>query len=100
MWEPNDSRGRPRVDNHNPDRALRSRSLIGVEIVRGVRETAPGVWGDGELYNPDDGRTYTGTITLRGSTLELRGCALGVFCQTQVWRRPEDVLAAVRSLPQ
>jgi uncharacterized protein (DUF2147 family) len=100
LWEPNDERGRPRVDNHNPDRALRSRSLVGVEIVRGLRETAPGAWSEGSLYNPDDGRTYTGTVRMRNGALELRGCALNVFCQTQIWRRPEDVLAAVQRLPQ
>lgn len=100
LWEPNDERGRPRVDNHNPDRALRARSLVGVEIVRGLRETSPGVWSEGALYNPDDGRTYTGTIRIRNGALELRGCALSLFCQTQTWRRPEDVFAAVQRLPQ
>lgn len=94
LWEPNDAQGRPRVDSHNPDRSRRSRSLIGVEIVRGLRETAPGVWSEGEVYNPDDGRTYTGAIRLRNGALTLRGCALNVFCQNQTWRRPEDVLAA------
>lgn len=100
LWEPNDGSGRPRTDRHNPDRALRSRPLIGVEIVRGLRETAPGVWSEGAVYNPDDGRTYTGVVRLRGGTLELRGCALNVFCQTQTWRRPRDVIAAVNSLGQ
>ena len=100
LWEPNDAQGRARTDNHNPDRALRTRSLIGIDIVQNLRETAPGVWSNGALYNPDDGRTYTGAITLRNGALELRGCALSVFCQTQVWRRPDDVLQAVRSLPQ
>jgi sterol desaturase/sphingolipid hydroxylase (fatty acid hydroxylase superfamily)/uncharacterized protein (DUF2147 family) len=100
LWEPNDERGRARTDTHNPDRPLRARSLIGVEIVRGLRQTEPGVWSDGALYNPDDGRTYTGTIRLQGGALELRGCALGVFCQTQIWRRPDSVIAAVQGLPQ
>lgn len=94
LWEPNDASGRPATDRHNPDRALRSRPLVGVEILRGLRETAPGVWSDGAVYNPDDGRTYTGVIRLRNGTLELRGCALNVFCQTQTWRRPKDVVAA------
>ncbi|MGD9967506.1 MAG: DUF2147 domain-containing protein [Hyphomonadaceae bacterium] len=98
LWEPNDANGRARTDRHNPDRALRSRSLVGVEILRGLRETSPGVWSEGAVYNPDDGRTYTGTIRLRNGALELRGCALNVFCQTQTWRRPEDVIEAVRSL--
>jgi Delta7-sterol 5-desaturase len=98
LWEPNDANGRTRTDRHNPDRSLRSRSLVGIEILRGLRETAPGVWSEGSVYNPDDGRTYTGTITLRNGTLALRGCALNVLCQTQTWRRPEDVIDAVRRL--
>jgi uncharacterized protein (DUF2147 family) len=98
LWEATDSAGRPRTDKHNPDRAQRSRPLVGVQIVSGLRETSPGVWSDGSLYNPDDGRTYTGTVRLKNGTLELTGCALTVFCQTQVWRRPEEVLAAVQGL--
>lgn len=61
-------------------------------------ESEPGVWTGGELYNPDDGRTYTSVIRFVAGTLELRGCALSVFCDTQIWRRPEDVLQAVRGL--
>lgn len=98
LWEPNDAAGRRRTDLRNPDRALRARSLIGVEIVRGLRETAPGVWSGGSVYNPDDGRTYTGTVRVRAGRLELKGCALNVICQTQVWRSPDEVIAAVREL--
>lgn len=98
LWEASDPDGRPRLDTHNPKRGLRTRSLIGIEIVRGLKETSPGEWREGSIYNPDDGRTYTGSVKVRNGTLELRGCALGVFCQTQVWRRPDDVIKAVGSL--
>jgi len=98
LWEPNDERGRPRVDRNNPDRLMRTRPLVGTEIATGLRETAPGVWSEGRIYNPDDGRTYTGAIRARGVVLELEGCALRVFCETQTWRRPADVVAAVQSL--
>lgn len=69
LWEPSDAQGHPRMDNHNPDRGLRARSLVGVEIVRGLRETSPGVWSEGSLYNPDDGRTYTGAVRIRNGAL-------------------------------
>ncbi len=98
LWKRDDPGGRRRTDARNPDAALRSRPLVGVEIVRGLRETAPGVWSGGSVYNPDDGRTYTGTVRLRGGALELKGCALNVLCQTQTWRRPEEIIAAVRGL--
>jgi len=100
LWEENDASGQPRTDRHNPDSGLRSRSLIGIDIVRGLRETASATWSGGELYNPDDGRTYTGEIRVKRGTLELRGCALLIFCQTQTWRRPEDVIKAVKAAGQ
>lgn len=96
LWDVDEPDGRPRVDSRNPDRSLRARPLVGIEIIRGFRESAPGVWTGGSLYNPDDGRTYSGTIRLRQGALYLQGCALGLFCQTQVWRRPEDLLAAAK----
>jgi uncharacterized protein (DUF2147 family) len=88
--------GRPRLDRRNPDASLRGRSLVGVEIVSGLRQTTPGVWTGGRLYNPDDGRTYDGTIQLRDGQLELRGCAIRVVCRNQTWRRPQDLLAAAQ----
>ncbi|MDZ4760460.1 MAG: DUF2147 domain-containing protein, partial [Alphaproteobacteria bacterium] len=94
LWEETDESGRLRTDRHNPDRALRSRSLVDIQIVSGLTKIAPGVWSDGALYNPDDGRTYTGTIRLKDDSLQLKGCALGVFCQTQTWRRAAGVVAA------
>ena len=47
-------------------------------------------WSGGRLHNPEDGRTYSGTITLDGEVLRLRGCA-GPFCQTQTWRRLSSI---------
>lgn len=94
LWEDADASNRPRSDSKNPDRALRARALIGVEIIQGLQETGPGVWSDGSLYNPDDGRTYTGAVRLSQGALHLKGCALGVFCQTQTWRRAADIVAA------
>ena len=47
-------------------------------------------WRDGALFNPEDGRTYSGSIRLDGDVLRLRGCA-GPFCQTQTWRRLSSI---------
>jgi uncharacterized protein (DUF2147 family) len=93
LWQERDESGALRADVKNPDPALRRRPLHGVEIVRGLREASPGLWTGAELYNPDDGRWYTGEIRVRGTQLELRGCALRVFCQTQLWHRPAELLA-------
>ncbi len=45
-----------------------------------------GAWRDGRLHNPEDGRTYRGSIRPEGDLLRLRGCA-EPFCQEQAWRR-------------
>jgi uncharacterized protein (DUF2147 family) len=95
LWAPAPE-GRPRIDRNNPDPALRARPLVGIEIVSGLRETSPGVWTGGRLYNPDDGRTYTGSARLKGGLLELKGCAFNLVCRSQTWRRPQDVLAAAQ----
>ena len=42
----------------------------------------------GNLLNPDDGKTYSGVITLVGADgLNLKGCALGIICEGETWRR-------------
>ncbi len=43
----------------------------------------------GQVYNPEDGKTYSGSITLQdASTIKLQGCLLGgMICKTSTWTR-------------
>jgi uncharacterized protein (DUF2147 family) len=43
----------------------------------------------GQVYNAEDGKTYSGSITLQDArTLKLEGCVLGgLFCKAQTWTR-------------
>ena len=89
LTEPNDpATGRPRTDVNNPDASKRSRPLIGVQIVINMTPDAADKW-TGQVYNAEDGKTYSGSITLRdGRTLTLQGCALGgLICKNQTWTR-------------
>jgi len=64
-----------------------SSAKIGTMIVSGAAKTGANEW-KGSLLNPDDGKTYSGVISLVGADgLNLKGCALGVFCQGETWRR-------------
>lgn len=65
------------------------RGAIGTEMLRNFiwRSDA---WVNGKVFNPEDGRTYSGSIRPDGDVLRLRGCA-GPFCQTQVWRRLSSI---------
>ena len=64
-----------------------SSARVGTVIVSGAAKTGANEW-KGKLLNPEDGKTYSGVITLVGANgLNLKGCALGVFCQGETWRR-------------
>jgi len=40
----------------------------------------------GSITDPAEDRTYSGSGTVRGNTLTMRGCVL-VFCRDQTWTR-------------
>lgn len=74
-------------DVRNRDPALRDRVLRDLMVMK-VRPLEPGKWGDGWVYNPEDGGTYKGEMALRpDGTLRLTGCIVTPFCKTQTWRR-------------
>ncbi|HZP77098.1 MAG TPA: DUF2147 domain-containing protein [Pseudolabrys sp.] len=80
--------GKPKTDKNNADASKRSRPVIGVHIVLGMKPAGDGLW-KGEVYNAEDGKTYSGNLTFTGgSSLKLEGCALGgLICKTQTWTR-------------
>ena len=76
-------------DAENNDPALRDRPLKGLTMLSGF-SGGPEKWTGGKLYNPADGKTYSGTITLEGpDTLKLKGCVVAPFCKTREWTRIE-----------
>ena len=70
------------------DVAARGGNLVGAQLFRDFRQGPDGVW-EGEVYIPDIGRSFAGTITLQGTnTLVGEGCLFGRFgCKQQVWTR-------------
>ena len=78
--------GRPLTDKENPDASKRSRPVIGVQILLGMRQNGENRW-SGKIYNSDDGNTYDGNISpLSPTLLKVEGCLFG-FCQSQNWTR-------------
>lgn len=73
--------GKPKVDRENPDPALRKRPLIGLPILIGMKSAGEDTW-KGAIYNPDDGNTYSATLTLAGSKMKVKGCVAGILCKT------------------
>jgi uncharacterized protein (DUF2147 family) len=91
VWlkEPTDpDTGKPKTDKNNSDATKRSRPLIGVQIVLGMKPSGAGKWA-GQVYNAEDGKTYSGNLTFTGGdSLQLQGCALGgLVCKAQTWTK-------------
>ena len=91
VWlkEPNDpDTGKPKLDKNNSDASKRSRPLIGVQIVLGMKPAGAEKW-TGQVYNAEDGKTYSGNLTYTGgNSLQLQGCALGgLVCKSQTWTK-------------
>jgi uncharacterized protein (DUF2147 family) len=76
----------PPRDTHNPDPALRNRSIIGVRLLGGFVQ-GRGNWTGGTIYNPVNGKTYRSVMALGpDGRLKVSGC-VAFICQDQIWRR-------------
>jgi len=76
--------GKAPVDSKNPDPSKRNRKIIGLRIFAMMAD-GQGDWA-GAIYNSDDGQTYAGKLVLRGTQLEVHGCA-GALCGSETWRK-------------
>ena len=91
VWfkSPNDAEGKPLTDMNNPDPSLRSRPLLGLQVLHGLRPTTEGTWAEGEVYNPDDGENYRARMSIQeDGTLRVRGYILDpILGHTTIWTR-------------
>lgn len=102
MWGATVWEKTPGVDDHNPNPAKRSRPTLGIPILRDMKpaQGTPDRW-DGEVYNPEDGKTYTAYIRpLTANTLELKGCVLKYICLGQTWTRYVEPAPAPGAAPK
>lgn len=80
---------KPKIDKRNADASKQSRPLLGIPIVLNMKPSStPQSW-EGDVYNAEDGKTYSGSFTLTGAnTAQLKGCVLGgLICKAQTWTR-------------
>lgn len=71
-------------DDKNPDQSLRTRPLLGVQILSGLKADG-GAW-KGRGYSPEEGRNFNATVSADGTKLNVKGC-VSFFCRTVVWTR-------------
>jgi uncharacterized protein (DUF2147 family) len=96
VWisKPLDAKGRPIVDDQNPDRNLRAKPMCGLQIVGGGLLQRDGALDAGWIYNPEDGGRYSVDIKLKSPTsLQVHGYAgMRFLGETFVWTRAPATL--------
>lgn len=90
VWleKPTEADGTPAVDDKNPDKALRTRKLIGLNMLHGLKQDG-GKYSGGKIYDPGNGKTYNCSMQVEGDILKVRGSldAKGLLGRTMDWFR-------------
>jgi uncharacterized protein (DUF2147 family) len=83
--------GEPKVDKNNPDPALQSRPIMGLELMSGFQYDGKGTWKKGTIYDPDNGKTYKCKVRLGDNgELMVRGyIGISMLGRTSQWTRFE-----------
>jgi len=85
--------GQPPKDDNNPDESLRSRSLIGLQILKDFEFDAnKNEWKNGKIYDPKSGNTYDCYAWLENNDLlKLKGFVAGIrwLGRSSEWYRTE-----------
>ena len=93
VWlaEPNGPDGKPAVDVNNPDKALRSRKLIGLNMLNSLKKDKDEYSG-GSIYDPGNGKTYNCSMKVEGDVLHVRGSLdkRGLLGRTMDWFRVKE----------
>jgi uncharacterized protein (DUF2147 family) len=86
-----------RLDIKNPDANLRSRTILGLQIINNfVYNSESKIWEKGTIYDPENGKTYSCNISFDGKRkdiLKLKGFVLGMkfLGREAIWIR-ESIL--------
>ncbi|MBQ4917018.1 MAG: DUF2147 domain-containing protein [Muribaculaceae bacterium] len=90
VWlkNPTEADGTPAIDDKNPDKKLRSRKLIGLNMLSGLKKSKKGYSG-GTIYDPGNGKTYNCSMKVEGDVLKVRGSLdkRGFLGRTMDWHR-------------
>lgn len=88
LQNPTEADGTPAVDNLNPDPKLRSRQLIGLNMLSNLKKSGSEYSG-GSIYDPGNGKTYNCSMKVEGDVLKVRGSLdkRGLLGRTMDWFR-------------
>ncbi|WP_462165766.1 DUF2147 domain-containing protein [Pseudoalteromonas sp. GB43] len=68
----------------------KNQPILGLQIIEGAKDASDGSWQEGEILDPNNGKTYTLKLTPQeqGKVLEVRGY-IAFFYRNQYWQRVE-----------
>ena len=93
VWlaEPTEKDGTPAKDLNNPDKSLRNRQLIGLNMLSGLKKSGNEYKG-GSIYDPGNGKTYNCSMKVEGDVLKVRGSLdkRGLLGRTMDWFRVKE----------
>lgn len=93
IWldEPNEEDGTPKTNINHPDESRHDEPIIGLQILNGFEKDGTNEWEDGEIYDPENGKTYSCKMTLEGNKLKVRGyIGISLLGRTEVWTRVKE----------
>lgn len=75
-------------DENNPDVSKKNRPTLGMVTLIDMKKKPGADQWEGQVYNAQDGQTYSATITPTGADqLEIKGCVMGFLCGGETWTR-------------
>ena len=92
IWIERENKGEARVlDENNSDKVLKTRPLMGVNVLKGFTFDGEEKWVDGTAYDPKSGKTYTSYLRLKdANTLEIRGyIGTPILGRTVIWKKAQ-----------
>ena len=91
VWlkEPKNDDGSEKLDTNNPDESKHGNPIIGLNLVNGFIYKGKNKWGEGTIYDPDNGKTYSCKMQLKEeNSLKVRGfIGVALIGRTQMWTR-------------
>ena len=82
------------LDDQNKDKSLRSRTLIGINVLSGfvIEDVNQKSFKDGKIYDPRRGKTYKSNLYLNDDgILRVEGC-VAFICDGEDWRPLEVII--------
>ncbi|WP_375435532.1 DUF2147 domain-containing protein [uncultured Hymenobacter sp.] len=92
VWlrQPTDPNGKPRLDQNNPKEERRTQPLRNLTVLQHLRHNPDNDrWEGGEIYDPENGRTYSCYISATGKDrLEVKGyIGFSMIGKSHYWQR-------------